>query len=119
MRAQIGAGTRANAFLVPQRAVTRNAAGEATAFFVSDEGRAETRILSVGRSVGNDWLATRGIADGDRLIVDGLQKISDGTPVAPIEVEIDSNGVVRQDIVLPLAGSGETGSGAPAGPADD
>lgn len=119
VRATVHVGSTPNAFLVPQRAVTRNAAGEATAFFVSDDGRAETRILLVGRSVGNDWLATRGVAEGDRLIVDGLQKISDGTPVAPVEVEIDSNGVVEQDITLPLAGSEDSGTGVPAGSADD
>lgn len=109
VRAAVHVGESPNAFLVPQRAVTRNAAGEATGFFATDDETAEVRVLATGRAVGNDWLVTEGVVDGDRIIIDGLQKISDGTAVRPIEVEIDSNGVVRQEIALP---PGEAGGGA-------
>lgn len=104
VRATVDVGSTPNAFLVPQRAVTRNADGEATAFFATDDNKAEMRTLVAGRAVGNDWLVTGGIADGDRVIVDGLQKIADGAAVSPVEVEIDSDGVVRQEI----AGPGES-----------
>jgi membrane fusion protein (multidrug efflux system) len=100
VRATVQVGSTPNAFLVPQRAVTRNAAGEATAFFVTGDNKAETRVLQAGRAVGNDWLVTGGVADGDRIVVDGLQKISDGASVTPVEVEIDSDGVVRQEIAI-------------------
>jgi membrane fusion protein (multidrug efflux system) len=98
VQATVDIGETPNAFLVPQRGVTRNAAGEATANFVSANGKAETRVLTTGVSIGNDWLVTQGVKEGDRLIVDGLQKISDGSMVKPIEVSINADGVIRQEI---------------------
>lgn len=108
VRATVNVGSTPDAFLVPQRAVTRNAAGEATAFFVTGDDKAEARVLGAGRAVGNDWLVTSGVADGDRVIVDGLQKISEGAAVSPVEVEIDSDGVVEQQIATPQTGAQET-----------
>lgn len=98
VRAVADLGETSGAFLVPQRAVSRNAAGEATAYFVSEDGKAENRVLTTTISIGNDWLVTGGVSDGDRVIVDGLQKIGDGTEVTPLEVEIDEDGVVKQEL---------------------
>lgn len=99
VRASVELGETPAAFLVPQRAVTRNSAGAATAYFVSAQNKAETRVLTTAASIGNDWLVTAGVKEGDRLIVDGLQKISEGTEVHPVDVKIDENGVIRQEIV--------------------
>lgn len=104
VRATVHIGSTPDAFLVPQRAVTRNAGGQATAFFVTGDSKAEARILDAGRAIGNDWLVTGGVNEGDRIIVDGLQKISDGVAVSPVEAEIDADGVVRQEIAAPQAG---------------
>lgn len=112
VRATVHIGNTPDAFLVPQRAVTRNAAGEATAFFVTEDGKAQVRVIETGRAIGNDWLVTGGVANGDRVVVDGLQKISDGTAVTPVEVEIDADGVVRQEIATPQADAQPAGSGA-------
>jgi len=98
VRAAVDLGTTPGAFLVPQRAATRNDAGELTAYFVSADGKAELRVLTTSGSVGNDWVVTGGVKQDDRLIVDGLQKISNGTSVNPVEVTIDDNGVVKQEI---------------------
>ena len=118
VRATVHVGSTPDAFLVPQRAVTRNAAGEATALFVTGENKAQARVLATGRAVGNDWLVTGGVAEGDRVIVDGLQKVSDGSSVSPVEVEIDDDGVVRQEIAAPPAGAdGRSASGD--GPSGD
>jgi membrane fusion protein (multidrug efflux system) len=101
VRATVAVGSTPGAFLIPQRAVTRNASGKATAFFVTKDNKAETRIVAAGRAVGNDWLVTGGVSNGDRLIVDGLQAISDGSAVAPEEVTIDKDGVIEQKIGAP------------------
>ncbi|WP_158515721.1 efflux RND transporter periplasmic adaptor subunit [Pararhizobium polonicum] len=98
VEAVVDIGQTPGAFLVPQRAVTRNSAGEATAFFVSADGKAETRVLTTSGSIGNNWLVTGGLKDGEQLIVDGLQKISEGTTVKPVAVTIDENGVIQQEI---------------------
>lgn len=98
VQATIDIGQTPGAFMVPQRAVTRNASGEATAWFVSADGKAQTRVLKTEAAIGNDWLVTSGVTDGDRLIVDGLQKISEGIAVNPVAVTLDENGVARQEI---------------------
>ncbi|MDO6966847.1 efflux RND transporter periplasmic adaptor subunit [Rhizobium alvei] len=101
--ASIELGTLANAFLVPQRAVTRGDDGKATVFIVSaDEKAVRTEIDTDGTS-GNDWIVTAGIKAGDRLIVDGFQSLSDGLAVTPVLATIDSDGVVEQKLATETA----------------
>ncbi len=98
VRATVYIGETPNAFLVPQRAVSRNAAGEATAYFVGDGDKIQSRVIAAAMPVGNDWLVTSGVNEGDRLVVDGLQKISEGATVKPVPVTIDADGVIVQSI---------------------
>lgn len=93
VRAQVTVG-KESGFLVPQRAATRNARGELTAKFVTADGKVETRTFAQSQVSGNSWLVSEGIADGDKLIVDGFQWIGDGAPVAPVEATVDANGFV-------------------------
>jgi membrane fusion protein, multidrug efflux system len=83
-----------NGFLIPQRAATRNASGRLTANFVTPDNKVEVRTFDNSQISGNNWLVTEGIKDGDRLIVDGLQRIAEGAPVAPVEATIDEKGFV-------------------------
>jgi len=96
VRARISLGVMPNTYRVPQRAVMRDATGEATAYFVTADSKVETRILAVAGSLGSDWLVTKGIKPGDKLIVDGFQKIREGASVKPLPVTIDDDGVVKQ-----------------------
>lgn len=98
VRARVDLGTMPGAFLVPQRAVTRDSNGNATAYFLSKDSKAELRTIVADGTSGNDWIVTGGIRDGDRIIIDGLQKISDGTKVKPVEAKIDADGVIEQTI---------------------
>jgi len=83
-----------NGVLLPQRTVSRNAKGEATARFIKADGTVETRVLEIAMGIGPNWLVTKGVSDGDRLIVEGLQSAEDGKPVKPVEVKLDANGLV-------------------------
>lgn len=107
VRARINVGTDEGGFLVPQRAVDRNAKGAATAMFVTADNKVETRILSTVQAVGNDWLVDDGIVEGDRLIVDGLQKIRDGQTVEAVPVTLDANGDVASDDPATASDSGK------------
>lgn len=107
VRASVDLGSVPKAFLVPQRAVQRSASGEATLFVISQDDKAEQRTITTGGSIGNDWIVTDGVSDGDRLIVDGFQRISDGTEITPVEATIDEDGVVRQTISSAPVGAGE------------
>jgi membrane fusion protein (multidrug efflux system) len=97
VRAVVEEGVAADSFLVPQRAVSRNTKGEPTALFVDKQGKVEERVLTVGQSVGNSWLVSSGVADGDRVIVEGSQTARVGQDVDAVEVVIDdTTGEVRE-----------------------
>lgn len=96
VRARIGLGVMPDTFLVPQRAVTRDVSGQATAFFVTTDNKVEMRVIATAGTLGHDWLVTKGVKTGDRLVVDGFQMIRDGAAVKPLPVKIDDDGVVRQ-----------------------
>jgi membrane fusion protein (multidrug efflux system) len=69
-----------DALLVPQRGITHDARGRAVAMLLNDEGIVEERVVSIGDAIGSDWLVEDGLAAGDRVIVEGLQKIRVGQP---------------------------------------
>lgn len=83
VRAQVQQGVAASAILVPQAAVSRAPKGSATVFVVGSDGKAQLRPISVSRTVGDKWLVTDGLKAGERVIVEGLQKIQPGAPVKP------------------------------------
>jgi membrane fusion protein (multidrug efflux system) len=89
VRALIQEGIAENSFLLPQRAVGRNTKGEATAKFVSAEGKVEERVLTTRRSIGNNWLVDSGVKDGEHVIVEGGQLVRPGQTVTANEVSID------------------------------
>lgn len=83
VRARLPQGVNPQALLVPQRAVTRNNKGEPTALVVKD-GKVELRLLATDRAVGDQWIVTSGLAAGDQVIVDGLQKVRPGAAVSAV-----------------------------------
>jgi len=91
VRAVIVEGVKANAILAPQRGISRNTKGEPTAMVVSKDNTVEPRVLKTDRTVGSNWLITEGLNDGDKLIVEGLQKIAPGAPVSAVPAESSAN----------------------------
>ncbi|MDN3380350.1 MULTISPECIES: efflux RND transporter periplasmic adaptor subunit [unclassified Pseudoalteromonas] len=91
VRAVIVEGVKANAILAPQRGISRNTKGEPTAMVVSKDNTVEPRVLKTDRTVGSNWLITEGLNDGDKLIVEGLQKIAPGAPVSAVPAESTAN----------------------------
>jgi len=71
--------------LVPQQGVTHNARGEAVALVVNGEDKVEQRTLKTAGTVGNRWLVNGGVTAGERLIVEGGQKVQPGAAVRPVE----------------------------------
>jgi membrane fusion protein (multidrug efflux system) len=84
VRARIAEGVRPAAILVPQRGVTRDARGVPTALVVNEAGKVERRELVTEREVGPDWLVSKGVVAGDRVIVEGLQRVRPGVEVKAV-----------------------------------
>ena len=81
VRAHITEGVAPNAILAPQQAVSRDPKGGGTAYVVDASGHARPRSLTILRAVGDTWLVSAGLSAGDRLIVDGLQRVKPGVAV--------------------------------------
>ncbi|NLB14007.1 MAG: efflux RND transporter periplasmic adaptor subunit, partial [Gammaproteobacteria bacterium] len=81
VRAELAAGIRADAVLVPQRAIARDPKGNTSAMVVNPDGVVEQRPVVVSRTIGDQWLVESGLAAGDRVVIEGLQKIAPGAPV--------------------------------------
>lgn len=87
VRAVLEEGVRENALLVPQQAVTRDPKGAAMALVLNRDQLVEARAVEIGRAVGDKWLVRSGLAAGDRVIVDGLQKVRPGAKAKPAAPE--------------------------------
>nr|WP_272214008.1 efflux RND transporter periplasmic adaptor subunit [Marinicella sp. W31]MDC2879944.1 efflux RND transporter periplasmic adaptor subunit [Marinicella sp. W31] len=101
-------------YLIPQLAAQIEAGGKVTAKFVTSDNKVETRVFDNVQVSGNSWLVTKGISDGDRLIVDGFQRLIGGVAeVTPVPAEINDKGVVvdKQPSSSGASG-GSTGSGS-------
>ncbi|MFU1478270.1 efflux RND transporter periplasmic adaptor subunit [Roseovarius sp. C7] len=71
--------------LVPQEGVSRDRRGQPTALVVNAENVVESRVLKTLGSQGNKWIVSEGVGPGDKIIVGGLQKIAEGSPVVAEE----------------------------------
>jgi membrane fusion protein (multidrug efflux system) len=87
VRAQVEEGVNQQAILVPQRGVTRNQQGQPTALVVGAHNKVELRTLHTERTIGENWLVTSGLNAGDKVIIDGLQKVAPGTEVKTLALD--------------------------------
>jgi membrane fusion protein (multidrug efflux system) len=85
VRAIVGDGLRQDALLVPQQGVTRDAKGQPTVMVVEADNKVGVRSVKVSRTIGDKWLVDEGLDAGDRVIVEGLQKIRPGAVVQATE----------------------------------
>ncbi len=81
VRARIDEGIQPDAILVPQQGVTRTPRGDATVLVVDEQNKVESRTVVAPQAIGDRWLVTQGLKNGDRVIVSGLQKVRPGVAV--------------------------------------
>ena len=81
VRASLVQGIKQNGMLVPQRAVTRDEKGQATAMVIGADGKVQPRSLQTTRTIGDNWLVTGGLKPGDKVIVEGGMMLRPGMPV--------------------------------------
>jgi membrane fusion protein (multidrug efflux system) len=85
VRATVSNAVLDRGLLVPQQGVVRDAKGNASAMVVTADGTVQQRAVQVSRTIGDQWLVSSGLAEGDRVIIAGLQRIQPGIPVTAVE----------------------------------
>ncbi|MGH7023163.1 MAG: efflux RND transporter periplasmic adaptor subunit [Caulobacteraceae bacterium] len=88
VRAEVAEGIVPSGLLAPQQGVTRDDRGRPTALVVGPDNKAQLRNLQLGQAVGDKWLVTSGLGPGDRLIVQGLQRVKAGQAVRPVAANL-------------------------------
>ena len=78
VRAVVKEGTNERAILIPQQAVSHDPKGNPIALIIDAEGKIQQRRLTLDRAIGDKWLVSSGLASGDRVIVEGMQKVRPG-----------------------------------------
>jgi membrane fusion protein (multidrug efflux system) len=81
VRAVVQEGEVDRAILVPQQGVSRDPKGNPVALVVDGEGKVQQRMITVDRAIGDRWLVASGLAPGERVIVEGAQKVRPGASV--------------------------------------
>ncbi len=81
VRARVTQGVNRDAILLPHAALSRNPRGQAQVMVVNAEDKVEARTVEAERSRGDKWVITGGLAAGERVIVEGLQKVRVGSAV--------------------------------------
>jgi membrane fusion protein (multidrug efflux system) len=85
VRAVVEEGADEQALLIPQQGVNRDPKGNPIALVVNAAGKVEQRAIVVDRAIGNKWLVTQGLVPGERLIVEGIEKVRPGASVRAVD----------------------------------
>jgi len=89
VRAVVKEGVNKQAILIPQQAVSRDPRGNPVALVVDDAGKVGLRTLTLDRAIGDQWLVSTGLSPGDRVIMEGVQRVRPGATVK--EVPFDAS----------------------------
>jgi membrane fusion protein (multidrug efflux system) len=81
VRAVVKEGVNEQGILIPQQSVSRDPKGNPMALIVNVSGKVEQRNLNLDRAIGDQWLVSSGLAPGDRVIAEGMQKVQPGISV--------------------------------------
>ncbi|KAB0634180.1 hemolysin D [Burkholderia stagnalis] len=105
VRARIEEGVNENAFLVPQIGVTHDQKGQAVALVVGADNKVAPHQLTTAGMQGQDWVVEGGLQAGDRVIVQGIDKVRPGATVKAVPATLAQ---------APGAASGAAATAAPA-----
>ncbi len=84
VRGVVQEGVNDQAILIPQQTVSRDPKGNPLALIVGTDNKVEQRPLVLERAIGDQWLVASGLAPGDRVIAEGIQKVRPGASVKAV-----------------------------------
>ena len=112
VQALLPTGLASDALLIPQQSVSRDLTGRASVLVVKPDDVVEKRSVELARAIGSRWLVDTGLQPGERVVVDGFQRVKPGDKVTPKVVDLDA----RRAAESALAAQ-EEGKKAPPTPA--
>lgn len=83
VRVVIEQGILPDAVAVPQQAIQRDAGGRANVYVIGNDQTVQLRSIVLGRSIGDRWIVESGLKSGERIVVEGFQRLRPGAQVAP------------------------------------
>lgn len=86
-RAVVKEGVNRQAILIPQQSVSRDRKGDPSVLIVDAGGTVQPRMIEIDRAIGDKWLVSSGLSFGDRVIVEGLQRVRPGASVKIVPFE--------------------------------
>ena len=89
VRAVIKEGVNEQAILVPQQGVSRDHKGNPFALIVNAEGKVDQRMLTLDGAINDKWLVSAGLTSGDRVVVEGMQRVRPGAAVKVVPFKED------------------------------
>jgi membrane fusion protein (multidrug efflux system) len=92
VRAILEEGVNEKALLVQQLGVSRDPKGNPLALVVDAENKVQQRMLVLDRTIGDKWLVSDGLAPGDRVVVEGIQKVKPGASVKVVHFDAAKGG---------------------------
>jgi membrane fusion protein (multidrug efflux system) len=84
VRGRVETARASGVITVPQRAVTRDTAGQASVLIVDAQNQVQQRDIQTGATAADKWVVTSGLSGGEKVIVEGLQKVHAGSTVIPL-----------------------------------
>ncbi|WGS41284.1 efflux RND transporter periplasmic adaptor subunit [Burkholderia sp. JSH-S8] len=114
VRARIEEGVNENAFLVPQIGVTHDQKGQAVALVVNAGNKVEPRPLKTTGMQGQNWIVEGGLQAGDRVIVQGVEKVRPGATVKSVPAQLAPAAGAASGAAAATAAPAAAGSGAAA-----
>lgn len=116
VKAFLKGAVRPNAIVVPQKVVQQTANGH-TVYVANAKDQAEIRPVVVGEWIGTDWIINQGLKAGDRVIVEGFQRLAPGAPVKVASADSPPSTPMPPQVGSPGKAAPAAPSGAPSQPA--
>lgn len=109
VRARLTEAVNDNAFLVPQQGVQRDQKGSPQVFLVGADNKVSLRSITTTQTLRDKWIVTGGLKAGDRVVVEGTQKVRSGAQVKPVAAQLPQS--------PPAAGAAPASAASTAAPA--
>lgn len=111
VRAILQEGINDRAIVIPQQAVSRTPKGEPYVLIVDEQNKARLRQITLDREIGSTWLVSSGLEPGERIIVEGMLRVTPGIEVNPVPFE-DGKVKGENEISPTDAANGKNNKGA-------